>query len=253
MVGYGGMLTEGLLATIVISSIAIFGTAIIAENSGVLEAAGYAVSSLMSDPAMMGGNYLGVIGLLGGAPTFFSMCYARALEGFARIPYEFGMIFATLWVSSFALTSLDTATRLARFAWQDLLEPVKGLAVLKNRWVASVIPAFFGVALAYTGTYSQLWPAFAGMNQLLASIALMTSAVWVTKYLGAERKYVYMTVGPAIFLWFLVTAAIVWYLLYVRPITIGVEIILIIGLALNFVLLYDFQNRMRMPGEAAVA
>jgi len=157
------------------------------------------------------------------------MCYALVLENFARIPYKFGMIFATMWVSSFAITSLDTATRLARFAWQELLEPVKGLDVLKNRWVASIIPAFFGVALAYGGTYSQLWPAFAGMNQLLASIALMTSAVWVTKYLKANRGYVYLTVVPAVFLWFLVTAAIVWYLLYVRPITIGVEIILSVG------------------------
>ncbi|MDY6985200.1 MAG: carbon starvation protein A [Candidatus Thermoplasmatota archaeon] len=250
MVGYGGMLTEGFLATIVISSIAIFGTTVIAANAGVVESAGYAVSSLISNPVYLGENYLGVINLLGGAPTFFSMSYAMVLENFARIPYEFGMIFATLWVSAFAITSLDTATRLARFAWQDLLEPIKGLDILKNRWVASVIPASFGVALAYNGSYSQLWPAFAGMNQLLASIALMTSAVWVAKYLRAEKKYVYLTVGPALFLWLLVTAAVVWYLIYVRPITLGVEIILFIGLILNFVLLYDFQNRMRLPGEA---
>jgi carbon starvation protein len=249
MVGYGGMLTEGFLATVVISSIAIFGTAVIAGRAGDIESAGYMVSSLLSDPVYLGENYLGVINLLGGAPAFFSMCYAFVLENFARIPYEFGMIFATLWVCSFAITSLDTATRLARFAWQELLEPVKGLSILKNRWIASIIPAFFGVALAYTGSYSQLWPAFAGMNQLLASIALMTSAVWVTKYLRAEKRYVYLTVVPAIFLWFLVTAAVMWYLLYVRPITWGVEIILSIGLALNFVLLYDFQKRMRLPGE----
>jgi len=251
-VGYGGMLTEGFLATIVISSIAVFGAAVMAENAGLMESAGYAVSSLLSDSAYLGENYLGVVNLLGGAPTFFSMCYARVLESFAKIPYKFGMIFATMWVSSFAITSLDTATRLARFAWQELLEPVKRLKVLKNRWIASIIPAFFGVALSYGGTYSQLWPAFAGMNQLLASIALMTSAIWVTKYLGAERRYVYLTVVPAIFLWFLVTAAIIWYLLYVRPITLGVEAILIIGLALNFVLLYDFQNRMRLPGEVSI-
>jgi carbon starvation protein len=129
------------------------------------------------------------------------------------------------------------------------LEPVKGLDFLKNRWIAGVIPAVFGVALAYGGTYSQLWPAFAGMNQLLASIALMTSAVWVTKYLRANRGYVYLTVIPAVFLWFLVTAAILWYVLYVRPITLGVQIILVVGLALNFLLLFDFQNRMRLPGE----
>jgi carbon starvation protein len=111
------------------------------------------------------------------------------------------------------------------------------------------MPALFGVILSYGGTYSQLWPAFAGMNQLLASIALLTSSVWVTKYLRAERKYVYLTVIPAIFLWLLVTAALLWYLLYVRPITIGVEIMLAIGLVLNFVLLYDFQIRMRLPGD----
>jgi carbon starvation protein len=248
-VGYGGMLTEGFLATVVISSIGVFGMAVIAGNAGALEAAGYSAVRLISDSVYLGQNYLGAINVLGGAPVFFTRSYAMALENFAGIPYKFGMIFATLWVTSFAMTSLDTATRLARFAWQELLEPVKGLDVLKNRWVASVIPAIFGVALAYGGTYSQLWPAFAGMNQLLASIALMTSAVWVTKYLRANRGYVYLTVVPAVFLWFLVTAAIAWYLLYVRPITIGVEIILSIGLVLNFVLLYDFQKRMRLPGE----
>jgi carbon starvation protein len=87
--------------------------------------------------------------------------------------------------------------------------------LLSNKWVASVIIAAFGVGLAWTGNYTILWPAFSGANQLIASIVMITVAVWVKKKL--DPKYTNIVLIPAVFLWITVTAALVWYELVIIP------------------------------------
>lgn len=73
----------------------------------------------------------------------------------------------------------------------DWLKPKSESAykVITNRWVASVIPVILGALMAYPQiyipeikkpvyAYSVIWPAFAGTNQLLAALALLTAALW---------------------------------------------------------------------------
>ena len=70
-----------------------------------------------------------------------------------------------LTVSVFCLTSLDTATRLARYMFQEFwLEPGQTYkeatgykAVLTNPVVSTVITVVLGIGLGLTG-YSKIWP-----------------------------------------------------------------------------------------------
>jgi len=99
-----------------------------------------------------------------------------------------------LAVSAFCLTSLDTATRLARYMFQEFwlkpgekAEEVTGFKkVLVNPYVATVITVLAGVALGMTG-YAKIWPLFGAANQLLAALGLLAVAAWLGK-IGRNNK-----------------------------------------------------------------
>lgn len=239
MVGYGGMFTEGFLSTIVIVSIAVYGFTVFSEAGVDMTAeswgAAYAAAAV---------KQVGKVGI-------FTKSYAHGLYDAFRIPVELGNSFASLWVAAFALTTLDTATRLARFAFQEIISPLEGsgiYSILSNRWVASLIPAAIGGWMAWANNWLIIWPAFSGMNQLLASIALMTAALWVIKIAKPSGSWRYAVLIPALFLWITVTAAIIWFLAVVRP-SPEVSVILGIGLVLNFLLFFDFAAAYKKPAE----
>ncbi|MFA6506664.1 MAG: carbon starvation CstA 5TM domain-containing protein, partial [Treponemataceae bacterium] len=133
---------------------------------------------------------------------------------------DFMTLFAAVWVSTFALTTLDTTNRLGRYIIQEMALPVKDknpgvYKVFNNKWVASVIIAFVGLYLARSGGYSVLWPAFSGANQLLASVVMLTVAVWVKKKLNPA--YTMAVLIPAVLLWVTVTVALIWYEIIIVP------------------------------------
>ena len=102
-----------------------------------------------------------------------------------------------LTVSAFCLTSLDTATRLARYMFQEFwLKPgetykdVTGFkATLCNPYVATAITVVLGVGLGMTG-YGKIWPLFGAANQLLAGLALLTVCAWLGN-IGRNNKMFY--------------------------------------------------------------
>lgn len=102
-----------------------------------------------------------------------------AIPGISFKP-EVLVSFVSLIVSAFALTSLDTATRLGRFAFQELAEfmPEKLGKPCKNKHIATVLTILPAAALMFTGQWKAIWPLFGSANQLLASIALLSIAVW---------------------------------------------------------------------------
>lgn len=79
-----------------------------------------------------------------------------------------------LAVSCFCLTSLDTATRLGRFMFQELFAGTKAGQKMKldNMYVATLITAFFGFVLCLAG-YQKVWPLFGAANQLVAVPAFL--------------------------------------------------------------------------------
>ena len=99
-----------------------------------------------------------------------------------------------LAVSVFCLTSLDTATRLARYMFQEFFiekdERLKDLTgykkVLANPFVATGITVVLGVSLGMTG-YTKIWPLFGAANQLLAAIGLLAVCTWLGE-VGKNNK-----------------------------------------------------------------
>ncbi len=191
-VGYGAMLTEGFLATLVIIAIAAFGGAALGDK-------------LMTTPAI---------------PRFVQSFAKMVSTQLPFLPMSFMTLFAAVWVSTFALTTLDTTNRLGRYIIQEMALPLKdkspgAYGFLSNKWVASFLIAFMGIFLARSGGYSYLWPAFSGANQLLASIVMLTVAVWVKKKLNPA--FTMTVLVPAIFLWVTVTVALIWYEAVIIP------------------------------------
>ncbi|HUW69898.1 MAG TPA: carbon starvation protein A [bacterium] len=191
-VGYGAMLVEGFLSTLVVISIAAFGFAALGDK-------------LMATPAI---------------PRFVQSFAKMVSTQLPFLPMNFMTLFAAVWVSTFALTTLDTTNRLGRYIVQEMALPMKdknpgAYAFFNNKWVASFIIAFVGIFLARSGGYSVLWPAFSGANQLLASIVMLTVAIWVKKKL--DPRYTLTVLIPAIFLWVTVTVALIWYEIVIIP------------------------------------
>ena len=93
----------------------------------------------------------------------------------------------TLAVSVFALTSLDTGTRLSRFMFAELFlkedeaswQDAKGIRkVLTHPMVGTLLMVVIGCILGGL-SLSQIWGLFGAANQLLAGIALMAVAAWL--------------------------------------------------------------------------
>jgi len=173
-VGYGSVLIEGLLALMAVISVAYLarteGEAIIAERSPVgAFASGLAV-------------FCGRLGIGEDAASNFF----------------------TLAISAFLLTTLDTATRLTRFTWQELFLPprfegervggVKG--VLSNRFVATGAVVAVAGYLAYSGDYKMIWPVFGASNQLLAALTLLV----VSMILIRRKAQYFVTLVPMAFM-----------------------------------------------------
>ena len=102
-----------------------------------------------------------------------------------------------LAVSAFCLTSVDTATRLARYMFAEFfVEPGQSRddltgwkKVITNPYVATAITVVAGVALGLTG-YAKIWALFGAANQLLAALGLLAVCCWLGK-VGRNNKMFY--------------------------------------------------------------
>lgn len=170
LVGYGSMLIECVLAVISLIAVATL------TSDGQFAAAGYA------------------------SPT---VVFASAISGFfAKLGFSEGAVSATytiiaLAVSCFCLTSLDTATRLGRFMFQELFAgtEVGKKMKLENMYVATVITALCGFALCLAG-YAKVWPLFGACNQLVAVPAFLAIGTYLKKQ-GKNNKMLHI---PIIFM-----------------------------------------------------
>lgn len=178
LIGYGSMLIEGVLATIAIITATYISTSELGE---LLKAGGP-----MNVFATGSGTFMAAFGL----------------------PFETGKVFTSLAISAFALTSLDTATRLGRFIFQEMFDDRKSADekqnILTNKYVSTIITAGLGGLLAVMG-YAKVWPVFGSANQLLAALALLTLAVYLKKN-GKSNK---VAIIPTIFMFAVTFAALI--------------------------------------------
>lgn len=174
-IGYGGMLIEGALAVVALITAAYITKG---ELSNLLE---------------------------GGPVNVFSNGIGVFMSKFG-IPFEVGKTFVALAVSAFALTSLDTATRLGRFIFQEYFEDSEKetQSPLTNMYVATGITVVIGSVLA-AGGFAKIWPIFGSANQLLAALALMAIALWLKKQ---KRSFNMITI-PMVFMLIVTLTALV--------------------------------------------
>ncbi|MCW8803122.1 MAG: carbon starvation protein A, partial [Ignavibacteriaceae bacterium] len=185
IIGYGGMLIEGMLA----------------------------VLSLIAVASMVNEEFINIL-TTKGPVTAFSVGVARFINAIPvlNISIPLAQTFTALAVSAFALTSLDTATRLARFMFQEYFESKEISAtsqLITHRFVATGITVVFGAALTFSGQTMSIWPVFGSANQLLAALALLALTVWVA---NLKKGYLFVLI-PMIFM-FAVTFTALGMLIY---------------------------------------
>ena len=175
-IGYGSMLIECVLA--VISLIAIGTLAANGAQADVKELLGLDTIS----PTIIFGQAIS---------GFF------ATMGFGQTAVTTTYTIICLAVSCFCLTSLDTATRLGRFMFQELFATNKAgeKNALSNMYVATIITAFCGFILCLAG-YQKVWPLFGACNQLVAVPAFLAIGTYL-KRIGKNNKMLYI---PIIFM-----------------------------------------------------
>lgn len=139
----------------------------------------------------------------------FSVGVAGICEVGLGIPRWLGLVFGLLMVEGFILDTLDVAIRLNRYlleeVWAMLFTRVP--RILRNYWTNSGIAVGLMLVFAFGNTAHLLWPIFGTGNQLLASLSLMTIALWMYKH-GRPVRYVLVpavlvavtTVGALVYL-----------------------------------------------------
>lgn len=171
LIGYGSMLIECVLAVIALITV------------GVLFKNGEMPSG---SPAVIFAT--GVSGFFGAM-------------GFGDVAVKTTFTVISLAFSAFALTSLDTATRLGRFLFQELFtskNPKENKGISKsfsNMYVATLITVFLGGVLCLGG-YKNIWPIFGACNQLVAVPCFLGVSVWLAKT-GRNNKMLFI---PMIFM-----------------------------------------------------
>lgn len=168
-IAYGGMLLECVLAILTLCAIA------------------YAKKWNIANPDA---QLTGPTGIFAGGISKM-VATIPGLAGAEHVLYTL----LVLAYSAFCLTSLDTATRLARFMFQEFwLEPgqtTKDIKsgykkILVNPYFATILTVVLGILLGLTG-WSKIWGLFGAANQLLAGLGLLAVATWLGN-IGKNNK-----------------------------------------------------------------
>jgi carbon starvation protein len=185
-IGYGGMIGESLLGLLAVVAC----TAGFASEGGVTAAQAW--EGAYRDWSTIQG--------LGAQVGVFVTGAARFIEKLGFLDHRAATAFVAVVVVSFALTTLDSATRLLRFNISEIGETLR-LRALGNRYVASLVAvgvialfAFYKIGGKPAGL--ALWRLFGTTNQLLAGLALLT----ITVYLVQRGRNGWVTGLPALFM-----------------------------------------------------
>ncbi|PIQ85138.1 MAG: carbon starvation protein A [Candidatus Omnitrophica bacterium CG11_big_fil_rev_8_21_14_0_20_45_26] len=154
-IGYGGMLLECLVGVLVLICVS----------------------------AAMSGSQLAQVLKEGGPIAAYSEGYGSLTR---LLLSGYGKPFAVLALNAFLLTTLDSATRIARYLTSELFG-------IKNMYTATALVVIAAGALALTGKWNLLWPAFGAANQLIAGLSLLVVSCWLLK----RGKAVWHTLIPA--------------------------------------------------------
>jgi len=197
-IGYGSMLTEGLLAAFVLVACGA-GIGMAYHVDGVMLTGIDAFNHEYGSWALANG------GGLQGKLSSFIIGSTNMIEK-AGIPAEFTMTIMGVFIVSFAATTLDTATRIQRYIIGEIAITCNAPFFAKKHpaTIIAVVSAFIlafyktkftdgGIVMSGTGAFS-LWPLFGSANQLLAGLSLLV----ITVYLMLKKKPFFYTGIPMI-------------------------------------------------------
>lgn len=191
-VGYGSMLMEGALATLVIIAVAAGIGMGYTTKSGETLTGVAAWTTHYSSWAAAAGLGSKISAFVDGSANMINML---------GIPKQFTLAIMAVFVASFAGTTLDTATRIQRYVLSELFTSLK-LDFLTGKYVATFLAVSTACILAFaTGAGGKgalkLWPLFGAVNQTLAALALIV----ITLYLKTRGGLKWLVAGiPAVFM-----------------------------------------------------
>ena len=184
VIGYGAMIVESALA--IISIIAI-GVVFKETNIG-----GGDKFFLTAPPTIFAGGIATMIANMTGG-----------VADFTNPVYDTTYTLLTLAVSVFALTSLDSGTRLSRYMFAELFIPegktrdelTGARKFFSHPLVSTLIMVVIGCGMGFM-SLSQIWGVFGAANQLLAGIAMLAVAAWLGN-IGKNNKMFFV---PMVFM-----------------------------------------------------
>lgn len=195
MVGYGGMIIEGVLAVL----------AIMAVSAGLGASEWNAIYSKMPNTSAGQGAFI-----TGGSNLIIEFTGRIGLGSI--ITKEVAAVFISVVIICFAGTTLDTATRIQRYVITEIASS-SGIKNISNKYVMTTVAVGTAALLAFSqGWHSQtanyLWQVFGTINQLLAAMVLLI----VTVYLKKAGKNIIYTFIPMLFLLAITGWAMIWKL-----------------------------------------
>ncbi len=224
VVAFGGMLTEGALAMLVILLMS-------------------AVMFWDAAPTAALGDFVFRTSLAEkGANITFGRAMGRALENIG-IPLQFGIAFGVLMLNAFILTTLDTCARLTRFIVVE--SAGRRVPLLRNRYLATAISLVGAYFLTTGNSWRVLWPAFGAANQLIAALALLV----VSAYLFGYRRKTVFTLVPGVFMLITTEAALFYQLVwqYVPKGNMPLAVVAVVLMALGIVVAVEVYRRLQRP------
>ncbi len=200
-VGFGAMLTEGVVAIMALVAACV----LVPADYFAINAPAAAFAKLGVDtvnlPQLATEVGEKIQGRPGGAVSLaVGMAYI-----FSAVPFMKGLMsywyhFAIMFEAVFILTAVDTGTRVGRFLLQEMIGKFVP-KFLQKGWIPGIVITsllFTGSwgYLVYTGDISTIWPLFGMCNQLLASSALIIGATMLIRM--GKAKYSWIAAVPGV-------------------------------------------------------
>ena len=181
LVGYGGMLLEGVVAVLALSTVMILP----------------ADSALSKQPP----------------DKIFGVGVGRFLHELG-VPLQFAVTFGMLAFATFVYDTLDVATRLARYLFTEFTGWRTRTGGIVGTVASLGLPFWFVAQTAKDASgkvipaYQVIWPLFGSTNQLLAGLTLTGLVLWLAKT-GKPKLLQWLVAIPMVFMMGMTASALV--------------------------------------------